>query len=482
MSGAAPNSQPEEAPGGGASRGIPPRGGAPRGIPPRGIPLRGNDWSPLDGRTPAEPPSISVIVAHYNQQAELDRTLAALSRQTHPADRTEVIVVDDGSIEPPRVPPGVRVLRQDDRGFRLAAARNLGAGSAGGDILCFLDADTAPEPGYLDALTRLPALSPDVVAVGLRRHSDFTGLSVDAPVEIEAPPRELPSPEWLQRAYADSLNLLVSDDRSYRFIIGAVIACSRVLFEEVGGFDETFTEYGGEDWEWAHRAWTAGAVFAHVPAAVAWHDGPEWAGREGDTAGLAQKNIETLALAARIPVAGSRPSAIRLGGDVMRGTSTEPGSGAMQGTPARVPTTDVLVSIHTAPSLAALVICVDTVLQAIPGAIVRVPAAFTAALASDDRIGPLERAVSSRLTVEVPVAVRFDVPELRAAVERVTVEQLGSLELTDGSRIALLTSQRALSREARWGRHDLFPHLSATCSARPLADEPGLAAYFGGWG
>ncbi|RFA13562.1 hypothetical protein B7R22_12950 [Subtercola boreus] len=460
MSGVAPNGRPE------VSR----HGPALRGTAPRGIPLRGNDWSPLDGLTPAEPPSVSVIVAHYNQQAELDRTLAALGRQTHPADRTEVIVVDDGSIEPPRVPPGVRVLRQDDRGFRLAAARNLGAGSADGDILCFLDADTAPEPGYLEALTRLPALSPDVVTVGMRRHSDFTGLPVDAPVEVEAPLRELPSPEWLQRAYADSQNLLVSDDRSYRFIIGAVIACGRVLFDQVGGFDETFTEYGGEDWEWAHRAWTAGAVFAHVPGAVAWHDGPEWAGREGDTAGLAQKNAETLALAARIPVAGSRPLAIRPGGVVMLGTH------------AGVPTTDVLVSVHSAPSLAALVICVDTVLQAIPGAIVRVPAVFTAALASDDRIGPLERAVSSRITIEVPVSVRFDVPELRAAVERMAVEQLGSLELTNGRRIALLASQRARAREARWGRGDLFPHLSATCSALPLADEPGLAAYFGGWG
>ena len=32
------------------------------------------------------------------------------------------------------------------------------------------------------------------------------------------------------------------------------------FFGEVGGFDESFTEYGGEDWEWAHRAWQAGAL------------------------------------------------------------------------------------------------------------------------------------------------------------------------------------------------------------------------------
>ena len=33
----------------------------------------------------------------------------------------------------------------------------------------------------------------------------------------------------------------------------------RDLFAEVGGFDERFTSYGGEDWELAHRLWVAGA-------------------------------------------------------------------------------------------------------------------------------------------------------------------------------------------------------------------------------
>ena len=35
---------------------------------------------------------------------QLDLTLAALSAQTHPASLTEVIVVDDGTEPPPRLP------------------------------------------------------------------------------------------------------------------------------------------------------------------------------------------------------------------------------------------------------------------------------------------------------------------------------------------------------------------------------------------
>ena len=87
----------------------------------------GNRWDLLDGVVPPEPPMVSVIVAHYRQPEQLARTLHALRRQDHPRDRMEVIVADDGSPEVPTVPDGVRLVRQDDAGFRLAAVRNLGA-------------------------------------------------------------------------------------------------------------------------------------------------------------------------------------------------------------------------------------------------------------------------------------------------------------------------------------------------------------------
>ncbi|WP_431473879.1 glycosyltransferase family 2 protein [Ornithinimicrobium sp. W1665] len=61
--------------------------------------------------------------------------------------------------------------------------------------------------------------------------------------------------------------------------------------------------YGGEDWELAWRAWLAGADLAHVPDAVAWHDGPDLKGREGEEAEqLARtKNAETTRLAPLLP-------------------------------------------------------------------------------------------------------------------------------------------------------------------------------------
>lgn len=274
---------------------------------PLGTTVPGNRWDLLDGMD-APAVSVSVVVPYYRQQSQLSMVLAALERQDFPRDRLEVIVADDGSPESPRVECAlpVTVVRQEDRGFRAAAARNLGAAAATGDVLCFLDADTVPEPGYVRALVRLPSLVPDALTVGRRRHADLTALG-----RLPAPGDPLlDEPGWLVDAYQGSRDLLDADDRSYRHVISAVMCCRRTFFDEIGGFDESFTAYGGEDWELAHRAWLAGTVLAHVPAAVAWHDGPDWAGRPDDRRRDA-KNGEAMSLAPLITDPAARRHGVR---------------------------------------------------------------------------------------------------------------------------------------------------------------------------
>ncbi|MBM2620343.1 glycosyltransferase [Actinoplanes sp. LDG1-06] len=416
----------------------------------------GNRWDLLDGTEPEPPPTVSVVVVHYEQQAELDRTLAALRRQTHPAGRTEVIVVDDGSAEPPRVPDGVRLLRQADEGFRAAAARNRGAAAATSDVLCFLDADTVPEPDYLTRMSRLPALAPEAVVVGRRRHADLAALPVDAPVEKAGPEAELPEPQWLRDGYRLSRNLLDADDRSYRYVISAALACSRWFFERVGGFDEQFRTYGGEDWEWAYRAWLGGAVLAHEPEAVAWHDGPDWAGRDlEDPARRARKDNETLLLTDRIPVAGSRGHGLRSAG------------------------TDVLIRLGSAPSPAAAFVCVDSLLAALPEAVVRVPAEFGALFAADQRVTTSGPEPLARVIIDVPEAVRADrtAKELKEAVATVGVGTLGTVELGP----LRIDSSRALARRTTWGRDFFETNVHTDVDLVPLDADPGLAGYLGGW-
>jgi GT2 family glycosyltransferase len=415
---------------------------------PDGWAIPGNRWDLLDGVWPTTPPSVSVIVLHYRQPSQLARTLRALARQSHPAHRTEILVVDDGSPEPPVVPEGVRLLVQPDLGFRAAAARNLGAAAARNEILVFLDADTAPEPDYLREITRLPALAFDCVTAGRRRHADLAAVPRDAPIEVAGRANELPEPRWLSDAYRASRNLLDTDPRSYRFLIGAVLACSRRFLAETGGFDESFTQYGGEDWEWNYRAWLNGAVFAHAPSAVAWHDGPDSSSRSDST--LAKKNAEALRLAHLIPVPGSRARAL--------------------------PTTraDILVDPPQGPlTPGQRFVTLDSALAELPGPV---------AVADDSDRGGLDRV---RVEVVIERPVRFRPGALAPALAAVTSQNCAEVALTDsrGDPLVRVVSRRAAARQQRWGGDPLALtlELPASPGIEELTGEVDLEAYLGGW-
>lgn len=272
------------------------------------IPLPGNRYTVPGNRWDLAPPissrtlSVAVVIPFYNQHRQLDLVLRALALQDYPPELLSVIVADDGSATAPTVPSGVRVVRQPDLGFRAAAARNLGANATDADVLCFLDADTIPEPGYVRRIVALPSVLPDALVVGRRRHADLNAMTPDGLSRWwagELRPLELAEPSWLRDEYARSADLLRVDHRSYRYVISAVMCCTSVLFHDVGGFDESFTHYGGEDWEFAHRAMAGGAVLHHARDAVAWHDGPDW-GERPVAERITRKNREAMALARRI--------------------------------------------------------------------------------------------------------------------------------------------------------------------------------------
>ncbi|ORI13907.1 glycosyl transferase [Rhodococcus sp. 1163] len=256
-----------------------------------------NEWDRVHG--PSRCPVVSVIIPYYDQPSQLSLVLAALAEQTYPADRLEVVVADDGSSQPPPIDRwcarlDIVTIRQEDKGFRAAAARNLGVSASRGSILCFLDADTVPTPDYIRAATRLPSLLPDALVVGRRKHSSAA----------------VTEPAWLVDAYERTGDLLHPGWDAYKYMISAVMTCGRSLFDAIGGFDESFVQYGGEDWEFANRAFMAGAVFAYERTALAWHDGPDWAERSV-SARTDSKNAEALKLAPLITDPAARRSGLR---------------------------------------------------------------------------------------------------------------------------------------------------------------------------
>jgi len=96
---------------------------------------------------------VSIVVPAYNEERYLGRCLAALARQTYPADRFEVIVVDNGSTDATAELArryGVRVIAEPRKG--VAYARQTGFEAARGEVIASTDADTVVPPFWVSRI------------------------------------------------------------------------------------------------------------------------------------------------------------------------------------------------------------------------------------------------------------------------------------------------------------------------------------------
>ncbi len=92
----------------------------------------------------SEPPLVSVIIPAYNSGPFVRHAVESVFNQTYPCERTEIIVVDDGSTDNTfdvlkEYRGKILYVRQDNKG--IASARNKGMTVAKGEIITFLDAD-----------------------------------------------------------------------------------------------------------------------------------------------------------------------------------------------------------------------------------------------------------------------------------------------------------------------------------------------------
>ncbi len=261
--------------------------------------VRGNDWRSL----PVSPPDqfepqrrVTVVITYYEAPDALELTLAALEIQTYPRELFEVVIVDDGSrlplTEPEHSPLDVRVVHQEDLGFGLARARNTGVRAASNDIIVFLDCDMVPESGWLAEHARWHHAASDVLTLGFRAHVDVTG--IDAASVRDRPGsladlfagRAVDRPEWIEFHMVRTGELTSDADDLFRVVTGGNLGVSRSFFELVGGYDETFTQWGCEDTEFGYRAFTRGAVLVPARDAMCWHQGPGAAPSSAETASL----------------------------------------------------------------------------------------------------------------------------------------------------------------------------------------------------
>ena len=205
-------------------------------------------------------PFFSIIVPTYRRPAQLAVCLEAMTHLDYPANRFEVIVVDDGSDAPPeamvtaiRDRLDVTLLTHPHGG--PAAARNAGAARAKGDVLAFTDDDCAP------------------AAIWLRAFSD----RLDPSGDCAAGGRTLNA--LSENLYSTASQLLIDYLYAYynaesahaRFFTSNNLAVPADGFREVGGFDVTFPLPAAEDREFCDRWVHRGHRLVYAPEAVIRH-------------------------------------------------------------------------------------------------------------------------------------------------------------------------------------------------------------------
>jgi mycofactocin system glycosyltransferase len=209
---------------------------------------------------PATLPDISVVIPVKDRAGELRRCLASLSRLTYPQEKLQVIVVDDGSRDDsPTVARefGALLVPSGGTGRGPAAARNVGAAMAKGELLAFIDSDCTASTEWLDEL--VPAFNdPAMAAVGGQVDGMCSESAVDR-YEAVMSSLSLGSRERIGNSghdtfYLPSCNLLVR----------------RSAFRGAGGFDDSM--HVGEDVDLTWRLRDEGWTIAYLPVGRVCHE------------------------------------------------------------------------------------------------------------------------------------------------------------------------------------------------------------------
>ena len=283
--------------------------------------LRGNDYGPLTRPADTWEPelSVSIVIPAHGQQDKLDVTLASLAAQTYPARLLEVVVVDDGSDPPLRLPQlrpePTRIVAPLPGGWASAHATNSGAAQSDGDVILRLDADMLAYPDHVEAQMRWHHTADYLAVLGHKRFVDYEAGDLVPAAVFEAARDgkagelfdfEHSQPQWIEQIIDATGGLRQADHRAFRILVGASFSVHRNLFTAAGGMDADVLL--GSDTIFGYRLHQAGAVFVPDDRSSAWHLGP----RQIAARGALAKAYRRPRIANRVPELDlKRPRAAR---------------------------------------------------------------------------------------------------------------------------------------------------------------------------
>lgn len=218
----------------------------------------------------------SVIIPTYNRSTLLGYTLDSLTRQTLPPERFEVVVVDDGSSDDTaEVVAGyadrlhLRYLYRDDEGWRVAAARNAGIAAARGTISVLVDSGVLLHSQSLAAhVARHDSEDGPVAVIGYVHGFNADNEDADSMVrairvdDVDGTLADLIAdnrwPDVREEFYARHHDEFADLPAPWVVFWTCHVSVHTEQLRAVGGFDEQYRSWGGEDLDLAYRLHRAG--------------------------------------------------------------------------------------------------------------------------------------------------------------------------------------------------------------------------------
>ncbi|KAM8900637.1 polypeptide N-acetylgalactosaminyltransferase 10 [Spinachia spinachia] len=226
-------------------------------------------------------PNTSIIIPFHNEGwSSLLRTVHSVLNRSPPQLLAEVILVDDfsdkehlkGALEEYMVRfPKVRILRTKKR-EGLIRTRLLGASSAKGEVITFLDSHCEANVNWLPPLLDRIAQNRKTIVcpmIDVIDHDNFgyetqAGDAMRGAFDWEMYYKRIPIPPELQNG--DS-----SEPFQSPVMAGGLFAIDRKWFWELGGYDTGLEIWGGEQYEISFKVWMCGGRMEDIPCSRVGH-------------------------------------------------------------------------------------------------------------------------------------------------------------------------------------------------------------------
>lgn len=189
-------------------------------------------------------PIVSIVIPCFDDGQYLREAVESVRKHPNPTSY-EIVVVNDGSTDdftlalfPALEREGYQIIHQPNRG--LGAARNTGIKASRGNYILPLDSDNKIRPDYITRGIQVLESNPRVgVVCG---DAEYFGAKTG---------------RWQVADF--SLSQLVRGN-----YIDACAMFRRVVWEEVGGYDEAMPVMGWEDWDFWLRVALKNWGFCHI--------------------------------------------------------------------------------------------------------------------------------------------------------------------------------------------------------------------------